>query len=205
MMKNSLWFPLTIISLVWIGAFAAAAQPELLSLSGDLTVHDPALIKAGDEYYLFCTGGFRGQGIVPIRKSSDLRKWETDGFVFRELPAWVADEVPKARNAWAPDISHFGGKYHLYYSLSSFGVNDSAIALATNTTLDREDPDYKWVDEGLVLRSRGRRRLQRDRPEPGRRRREQRLALLGQLLGRHHDAPRRPANRKTLDRRYDAL
>lgn len=132
----------------------AAAPPELLELSGDLAVHDPAIIKAGDDYYILCTGGFRGQGIVPIRKSSDLRRWERDGFVFDKRPAWVANEVPKARNAWAPDISYFNGKYHLYYSLSSFGVNDSAIGLATNATLDRGDPNYGWVDEGLVVRSR---------------------------------------------------
>lgn len=135
--------------------FDHAAEPQLLKLSGDLAVHDPALIKSGDFYYLFCTGGFRGQGIVPIRKSRDLRHWERDGFAFDRLPAWVADEIPKARNAWAPDISHFAGKYHLYYSLSSFGVNDSAIALATNVTLDRGDPRYQWIDAGMVLRSRG--------------------------------------------------
>jgi arabinan endo-1,5-alpha-L-arabinosidase len=54
----------------------------------------------------------------------------------------------------APDISFFNGKYHLYYSLSSFGVNHSAIALATNKTLDPDSPDFKWVDEGMVIRSR---------------------------------------------------
>ena len=61
--------------------------------------------------------------------------------------------MPKAQNGWAPDVSFYNGKYHLYYSLSSFGVNDSAIALATNTTLNPDSPDYKWVDEGLVIRS----------------------------------------------------
>jgi len=137
----------------WV-ASAVAEPPELLALTGDLAVHDPVLIKEGDFYHVFCTGGFRGQGIVPIRKSSDMRQWERDGFVFDRLPEWVADEVPKARNAWAPDISHFAGKYHLYYSLSSFGVNDSAIGLATNTTLDRSKPDYQWVDAGPVVRSR---------------------------------------------------
>lgn len=140
--------------LLIVTSTATAAPPQLLKLSGDLAVHDPAMIQAGHEYYLFCTGGFRGQGIVPIRKSSDLRHWERDGFVFDELPGWAGEAVPKARNAWAPDISYFDGKYHLYYSLSSFGVNDSAIALATNVTLDRNDPHYKWVDEGLVVRSR---------------------------------------------------
>lgn len=133
---------------------AAAAPPELLALTGDLAVHDPAIFKCDDAFYIFCTGGFRGQGIVPIRKSRDLRHWERDGFVFDKLPAWIGDEVPNARNAWAPDISQFGGKYRLYYSLSSFGVNDSAIGLATNRTLERGDPDYRWTDEGLVVRSR---------------------------------------------------
>ena len=152
-MKLSIRLLFVCIVLGWV-ASAIAAPPELLTLSGDLAVHDPVLIKEADVYYVFCTGGFWGQGIVPIRKSPDMRHWERDGFVFDRLPDWVAAEVPKARNAWAPDISHFGGKYHLYYSLSSFGVNDSAIGLATNATLDRSKPDYKWVDEGLVVRSR---------------------------------------------------
>jgi arabinan endo-1,5-alpha-L-arabinosidase len=130
---------------------AVAAPPELLTLSGDLTTHDPAIIKESDTYYLFCTGGNRGQGIVPIRTSPDMRKWTQAGYVFDKLPDWVAKEVPKARNAWAPDVSFYNGKYHLYYSLSSFGVNDSAIGLATNTTLKQDSPDYKWVDEGLVV------------------------------------------------------
>ncbi|HEY3392371.1 MAG TPA: family 43 glycosylhydrolase, partial [Lacipirellulaceae bacterium] len=133
---------------------AAAAEPQLLELSGDLGVHDPCVIKDGDTYYLFATGGRRGRGIMPIHASPDLRQWNRAGFVLERLPAWVADEVPRARNAWAPEISFFNGKYHLYYSLSSFGVNDSAIGLATNKTLDRDSPDYEWADEGLVLRSR---------------------------------------------------
>jgi arabinan endo-1,5-alpha-L-arabinosidase len=83
-----------------------------------------------------------------------MRNWTRGGFVLEQLPDWVAGEVPRARNAWAPDISFFNGKYHLYFSLSSFGVNHSAIGLATNATLDPEDPNYKWVDEGMVVRSR---------------------------------------------------
>jgi arabinan endo-1,5-alpha-L-arabinosidase len=133
---------------------AAAADFEVLPLQGDLAVHDPAMIKEGDTYYLFATGGFRGFGVVPMFTSPDMRTWTRSGFAFKELPEWAATEVPKARNAWAPDISYFNGKYHLYYSLSSFGVNDSAIGLATNDTLDPHSPDYRWVDQGLVVRSR---------------------------------------------------
>jgi arabinan endo-1,5-alpha-L-arabinosidase len=70
------------------------------------------------------------------------------------LPQWATNEITRARGAWAPDISWFNGKFHLYYSLSSFGVNESAIGLAVNETLDPASPLYKWVDQGLVIRSR---------------------------------------------------
>ena len=40
-----------------------------------------------------------------------------------------------------------------HYSVSSFGSRNSAIGLATTRTLDPASPDYKWVDEGMVLRS----------------------------------------------------
>lgn len=135
----------------------AADAPQLLELSGDLTVHDPVIAKEGDTYYIFATttGRVRGaRGIVPMLTSPDMHQWTRAGFALPALPDWVAEEVPRARNAWAPDISFFNGKYHLYYSLSSFGVNHSAIGLATNTTLDPESPDYRWEDQGLVVRSR---------------------------------------------------
>jgi arabinan endo-1,5-alpha-L-arabinosidase len=74
--------------------------------------------------------------------------------VFDSLPGWATNEIPLARGAWAPDISFFNGKYHLYYALSSFGVNRSAIGLAVNETLDPASPRYKWVDQGLVVSSR---------------------------------------------------
>jgi len=54
---------------------------------------------------------------------------------------------------WAPDISYFNDRWHLYYSVSTFGSQKSAIGLVTNQTLDPESPDYAWVDQGEVLRS----------------------------------------------------
>ena len=112
-------------------------------------VHDPAIIKEGDTYYVFSTG----QGI-PIRRSRDLVRWESVGQVFDSLPSWATAAVPGVRNSpWAPDISFFNGKYHLYYSLSTFGKNTSALGLATNTTLDPGRPGYRWVDQGKVIQS----------------------------------------------------
>jgi arabinan endo-1,5-alpha-L-arabinosidase len=137
----------------WIRV-AQADEPQLLALDGDIGVHDPVMIKADGIYYLFATGGRRGRGILPVHTSRDLRTWEQAGFAFEQLPAWARDEIPRARNAWAPDISFFNGKYHLYYSLSSFGVNESAIGLATNKSLDPNHPEFAWVDQGMVVRSR---------------------------------------------------
>ena len=109
-------------------------------------VHDPCIIKAGDVYYLFCTGTG-----IPMRRSKDLIHWERAGSVFRENPAWVRETIPGVRGLWAPDISFFNGKYHIYYAASTFGSNRSAIGLATNVTLDPASPQYKWVDQGKVI------------------------------------------------------
>jgi arabinan endo-1,5-alpha-L-arabinosidase len=134
---------------------APQATPVMLPLTGDINpVHDPALIKEGATYYVFCTGGRNGGGVLPIRTSPDLRVWTRTGFVFPDsLPAWTHTEIPQATNAWAPDISFFNGRYHLYYSVSSFGSRNSAIGLVTTRTLDPSRSDYQWTDEGMVLRS----------------------------------------------------
>jgi arabinan endo-1,5-alpha-L-arabinosidase len=130
----------------------ASEAPRFLELSGDLGVHDPCIIKEKDVYYIFCTGGGR-RGIIPMRTSTNLQSWTARGNTLASIPQWGAVEIPRARDAWAPDISYFNGKYHLYYSLSSFGVNESAIGLAVNETLDPADSRYQWADQGLVVRS----------------------------------------------------
>jgi arabinan endo-1,5-alpha-L-arabinosidase len=111
-------------------------------------VTDPTIIKDGDTYYLFTTGPG-----IPARSSTDLVHWQDLGPVFDALPAWAVQKVPGATEPWAPDISYFDGQYHLYYAVSTFGSQRSVIALATNTTLDPDAPDYQWVDRGEVLES----------------------------------------------------
>jgi arabinan endo-1,5-alpha-L-arabinosidase len=127
-------------------------------LTGDLSpVHDPCIIKHGDFYYVYSTTGSSQRepgGFIPCRRSRDLLAWEKIGFVFETIPDWARRAVPRTQGVWAPDIAHFNGKYHLYYSVSTFGSNHSVIGLATNTTLDPAAPDYAWRDEGLVLQSR---------------------------------------------------
>lgn len=130
-----------------------AREPNMLKLSGELRVHDPVMIKEKDTYYVFATGGRPRTGFVPILCSPDMKTWTRCGTVFESLPEWASAEIPGTRGIWAPDISYFNGLYHLYYSVSTFGKNNSAIGHATNLTLDQNSPDYKWIDHGLVIRS----------------------------------------------------
>ncbi len=119
------------------------------TLSGNLDAHDPVIIKQADTWYVFTTG----HGIS-IKRSQDGRYWEAIGQVFDPQPDWHKQVIPRNDgNLWAPDIFFYEGKYYLYYSVSSFGSNISAIALATNTTLSPQDPNYAWVDEGIVIQS----------------------------------------------------
>lgn len=121
---------------------------KIMSLKGAIGAHDPVLIKADGKYYRFATGPG-----IPIGCSADLISWTDCGRVFSRLPVSIYKAVPDVKDLWAPDISYRNGKYYLYYSGSTFGSNKSAIALATNTTLDSLSKDYKWVDEGVVVDS----------------------------------------------------
>jgi arabinan endo-1,5-alpha-L-arabinosidase len=119
------------------------------TLSGAVQqVHDPCIIKEGDTYHLFCTGPH-----IWWRTSQDLMNWALRGEVFSAIPAWARDEIPRADSLWAPDISYYNDRFHLYYSVSTYGSNRSCIGLATNVTLNAESPDYQWIDEGKVIES----------------------------------------------------
>jgi len=121
------------------------------SASRGISTRDPSsIVKCKDEYWVFYTG--RG---VPSYHSKDLAKWERGPAVFKAAPEWIAKIVPENRNMsyWAPDILKLGDRYLLYYSVSSFGKMTSAIGLATNPTLDPNDPAYQWTDQGFVVRT----------------------------------------------------
>ncbi len=121
----------------------------------DPIAHDPTMIKQGQYYYVFTTGDFsKPNTYLPMKRSTDLIHWEELGPAFTNPPQWVVDTLGiSPRDFWAPDINYLNGKYYLYYAASQFGVNNSVIGLATNKTLDPASPDYRWVDEGLVVRS----------------------------------------------------
>lgn len=130
------------------GGPGAAAQGAS-EPSGDVRhVHDPTVIREGRTFYLFST-----RAGISVRCSEDLRRWRLCGDVFGHLPGWAVAEVPGLRGLWAPDVSYFNGRYHLYYSASTFGSNRSAIGLVTTPTLDPASEKHAWTDHGKVIGS----------------------------------------------------
>jgi len=124
------------------------SQEAVNPLRGDLGVHDPAIIKASSAYVIVSTGNG-----ISLKTSPDRLTWRNAGSVFTANPAWHKTYVPQAdASLWAPDISFRDGKYWLYYAVSTFGSNVSAIGLATTPTLDASGRG-DWADQGMVVRS----------------------------------------------------
>jgi arabinan endo-1,5-alpha-L-arabinosidase len=133
-------------------AAPAQADPEAVRhlYARQIFAHDPStILRYKNEYWFFSTGVG-----INSRRSKDLVNWEPGPRPLPEMPGWVRDVVPNHRgHYWAPDLIRIEDRFLLYYSVSSWGRNDSAIALLTNTSLDPDDPNYRWTDEGIVFRS----------------------------------------------------
>jgi arabinan endo-1,5-alpha-L-arabinosidase len=125
-----------------VGVLDPDRAPAALMLSGDLGTHDPVVIAAHGQFYEFQTGDR-----IPTKTSTDLRAWKSGPRAFDQKPSWIAQQVPGATDLWAPDVSFFGGVYHLYYSASTFSSNHSCIGHATRAALD----EGSWIDHGAVI------------------------------------------------------
>jgi arabinan endo-1,5-alpha-L-arabinosidase len=127
-----------------VAVYNAADPPAIVPVSGSLGTHDPVVIEAAGRFYLFHTGGGMGLG---AKTSTDFAMWANATGPLSPNPSWISGQVPGVSNLWAPDISYFGGQYHLYYSASTFGDNQSCIGHATRPALDTGS----WMDHGQVI------------------------------------------------------
>jgi arabinan endo-1,5-alpha-L-arabinosidase len=134
-------------ALLLLGGGAAAQLPPL---RGYLTAHDPStMTQCKNRYYLFYTGAG-----IQSKSSADKVFWTPGPQVFASPPAWTTNAVPGFGGTfWAPDLLFFNNQYHLYYAVSTFGSQLSAIGLVTSPTLDPSDPAYQWTDQGPVIAS----------------------------------------------------
>jgi arabinan endo-1,5-alpha-L-arabinosidase len=125
-----------------VAVYDESNPPASVTLTGSLGTHDPVMVEADGRFYLFMTGNRVG-----AKTSTDMLSWQNASAVFSANPSWIADSVPGATNLWAPDISFFGGAYHLYYSASTFGKNRSCIGHATKASL----ATGSFADQGSVV------------------------------------------------------
>ncbi|MBV1937037.1 arabinan endo-1,5-alpha-L-arabinosidase [Streptomyces sp. BV286] len=117
----------------------ASAYPNPGTVTGATVVHDPTMIRTPTgQYLLYATGG----GLTH-RTSGNRTAFAAGADAFRTKPGWWSQY---GTEAWAPDISYHGGRYLMYYAVSTFGSNRSAIGLATSTT----GLPGSWSDRGTV-------------------------------------------------------
>ncbi|KAA8896896.1 glycosyl hydrolase [Sphaerosporella brunnea] len=109
---------------------------------GTVHVHDPSVVKRGRYYYSFSTH----LGIAIARAPTLNGPWKHLGSV---IPTASIIDLPGRDDLWAPDVSFHDGVYYCYYSVSTFGSQNSAIGLATSKTL----LPGSWTDHGEVMRS----------------------------------------------------
>lgn len=110
-----------------------------LANEGHVQVHDPNIILYDENYYLF-----KGGVHIPILKSANISgPWERIGTVFDSDS--IIDKGNRSR-PWAPTTIEKNGTFYCYYTVSSHGSRDSAIGVATTTTLGGT-----WTDHGAII------------------------------------------------------
>jgi arabinan endo-1,5-alpha-L-arabinosidase len=132
---------------IMMEAFGTGRVAAQLPVYGNYHAHDPSrIIKQDGTYYVFYTS----QGIVK-KTSTDLRNWTDGSPIFPgNPPSWTTNAVPGFTGFfWAPDVIYLNGTNYLYYSVSSFGSQVSAIGLVTTTNL----ATGPWIDQGAVIQS----------------------------------------------------
>jgi arabinan endo-1,5-alpha-L-arabinosidase len=119
------------------------------ALTGSPYTHDPShIIKCGNKYYVFSTGGNIG-----TMSSPDLINWTAEKAAFSNfpVPSWIGNYVSGFTGGyWAPDCIFMNGRYYLYYCAASWGTPNCVVGVASSPTLDSKAANYKWTDLGMV-------------------------------------------------------
>ena len=143
-MKAAVAVAATLLLVTAVPAHAAPSYPDPQPVTGQTVVHDPTVIRLKDgRYVAYSTGGVLG-----ARLSSNRVDWSDAGNAFKTPPAWWY-EYNDTADPWAPDVTYRDGTYWLYYAVSSWGTNHSAIGVATS---DSGLPGT-WTDHGKVFTS----------------------------------------------------
>lgn len=116
-----------------------ASYPSPGACSGDCWSHDSALIKRTSDgtYFRFNTGSEIG-----IYKADSISgPWTYKGAA---IEGGSKIDLTGNTDLWAPDVHYIDGTYYMYYAVSAFGSQASAIGYATSTTMEYGS----WTDHG---------------------------------------------------------
>ncbi len=125
------------------GDFDPNHPPQILQLSGSLPFHDPTLFHAADRYWIYGSGTG-----LETKSSADMLDWQAGAPIFGQNPSWIANLVPDVTDLWSPSVAYFGSLYHLYYSASVFGSDQSCIGHATASAIGS---GATFDDQGSVI------------------------------------------------------
>ncbi|TMW63236.1 hypothetical protein Poli38472_002177 [Pythium oligandrum] len=102
--------------------------------------HDPAIMRRADgTYFRFSTNGK-----VAVHTAPSINgPWTYKGAA---IPAGSIINMPGRDGLWAPDVQKVGDTYYLYYSVSTFGSQTSALGVASSKTMDVGT----WTDHGSI-------------------------------------------------------
>ncbi|KAJ5945699.1 hypothetical protein N7454_002538 [Penicillium verhagenii] len=109
--------------------------------SGECVVSDPSLIQRSSDskYFRFSTGN----EISYASSSSIAGPWTVIGSM---LPDGSSIDLSGNTDLWAPDAHIVDDLYYVYYAVSTFGSQASAIGLATSKTMNLDS----WTDHGSI-------------------------------------------------------
>ncbi|WP_189715574.1 arabinan endo-1,5-alpha-L-arabinosidase [Streptomyces phaeofaciens] len=125
-------------------ARADVTYPDPQPVTGRQIIHDPTVMRLRTGGYVAYSTG----GVIGARTSKDRVHWDDAGNAFAEPPSWWY-AYNDTGDPWAPDLSYRAGHYWLYYAVSSWGTNHSAIGVATSPT----GLPGTWTDHGKAFAS----------------------------------------------------
>ncbi|MFS2002131.1 family 43 glycosylhydrolase [Duganella sp. CT11-25] len=134
----------------WAAATAIAfsaitAQAATWTLSGSLITHDPSVYKENSTWWITETSDTG----IGVKYSPDGHAWTQGVSIFGNGLSWWGQYNGNSKTVWAPDIHVWNGKAILYYAVSTFGSQKSAIGLATASSIAQGN----WTDQGAILTS----------------------------------------------------
>ncbi|WP_240686728.1 glycoside hydrolase family 43 protein [Amycolatopsis suaedae] len=119
---------------------AAAVEPVLL-INQDFA--DPDVLRTGDGFTAFATGGQAGR--IPVaRAPSATGPWTVGGDALADPPRWADGDG----RFWAPDVSSRGGDFLMYFAAQPAGTDRLCIGAALSA--EAAGPYHPVGDAPLV-------------------------------------------------------